>query len=399
MKKIISFYEKAEINKLLMLTFFLTVFSYMIFPFLAIYTINKGEITVTQVGTIIGIGAFSTSISSLFSAQISKRIGYRNTIVLGLIFISISYLGYVYAKSFLVCFLIILLSGIGQGMINPVIKSMIAIVKGEEDSSRIFRIRYMLLCFGIIVGPILGNLIYIKSVNLIFYLVFVSHILLIFFVLTIKDEKDKNLGENKDENKVKVKGLKMPIIIITLLSILVFTVFSIFESVTPIAINEFTINSSQVFSILIIYNSILALLIQPLIIILEKKFSFEGLFKIGAFLFAVAYLSFFVSKGNVVLLLISTTIFTLGEGILIPMLDTLVDKASTEEDKSAFFAFSELKQLGFFIGPALASLIIDKGSVALMYIITSILCLCVIMVFDLLYNIKFKIKVKNDSCI
>ncbi|GEM_PF-1874789 len=388
MNKLIQLYKNKSIFLLFILTFLLTVLAYMIVPFMAMYTMNKGTITLSELGIIIGIGAFSTSIFSMLSGNISNKIGLKTTLTIGLAILGLSYISYVYAYSFFECFSLIILSGLGQALINPVLKSLIAINKKDLNTNYIFRIRYMLICFCIIIGPLLGNFLSLASIDYIFIIVGISHILIIALLyifnvdFDIKEENNKALNNTNQVCSKKIVSVKL--LSVTIIGILVFSVFSIFESATPLALSSSVDNTAQVFSLLIIYNSILALTIQPLIIFIDKKLSLSGLFSIGCILFMVSYLIFGFSNGGLFLLLLATTIFTFGEAILIPLLDILVDRFSTDKNKATFFAFSELKQFGFFAGPALAGYIIDKFSSNLMYYITAFSCILVLIIFKLL---------------
>lgn len=384
MNNLIQLYKNKSIFILLLLTFLLTALSYMIIPFLALYTMNKGTITVSELGIILGIGSFSSSIFSLLSGKISNKIGLRITLTIGIVILGLSYISYIYVYSFWMCFILILLSGLGQALINPIVKSLLAINKNDLDTSYIFRIRYMLLCFSIIIGPLLGNLLSMKSIDFIFIIVGISHILIIYFLYkpNINFDNNKIISTLNQDHSSKFFSIKVLSVII--IGILVFSIFSIFESVTPLALAPFINNISQTFSLLIIYNSILAFIIQPLIIFLDKNLSLSILFSIGCLLFMVSYLIFGFSYGSTILLFLATTIFTFGEAILIPLLDIIVDKSSSKENKATFFAFSELKQFGFFLGPAIAGYIIENFSSSLMYYISALSCVFILIIFIVL---------------
>lgn len=382
----------SQISKLsktiLLLTLLTTVLYYIILPFLSIFMISNGNVTLSEAGFLIGAFSLSTSISSFFSGAISKGRELNKFLFFSFLLEGIGFLFLGILNFFWGYLISILIIGTASGLYNPLMKSLLSDTK--EVSNIVFRIRYMMLCMGIIVGPILSflllqffnqkTLIYIVGILYIFFAV------ILFFSIKIKES-------NSTENSVETwKSISIPKVFwsICVLGTLVFIVFSVFESVTPIAQYDFgNANSETTYSILIILNSIIALLLQPLIIKIEEKIDNKCSIYIGSVSFFISYLIFAFTGTSVLFLIFSTLIFTIGEAFMLPSIDILIDIIANKENKATLFSISEIRQIGFFIGPWLASAIIENLGSKYMYLIFSLLCLIVSAVYFVM-NIVYK---------
>ncbi len=363
--------KKISINlntqKIFLITGILTLSSYIILPFLAVYFTEK-NFNVTQVGIILGLSSFFGSISGIASPYLEKRLGIRFTILIGILIISSCYFFITIVHRYYLIICIIILQGFGQGIINPLLKKMVALCNHENENIA-FRYRYIVLCIAIIVGPIIGNILSVFGVDNMLRIA-ATGCMLCFFLANIKIDND--VLYSKTEYKQKPN---FSLILFVAWSIIVFTVFSVFENVSPLAIIPFRLDAERLFSIMIILNSVLAILFQPLIIILNEKLNLKLQLIIGSLSFCSSYALFAYSRGNFILLITATAIFTVGEAMLIPILDVLISKIADGRKLTGLFAISELKQLGFFIGPVISTYFMQIYNVTIMYIIISITCI------------------------
>lgn len=365
---------RSSINKntlrVFILTGMLTICSYIVLPFLAVYFTEK-NISISKVGLILGISSFTSSFSCIISPFFEKILGTKISIIISVFIIAICYFLISITENYVAILFIVILQGIGQGIVNPLLKKSVAMFnKGNENIS--FRYRYIILCIAIIIGPIIGNILNILGVDIMLKIVAVGCIISCFSMSGLSNFE--SVTEKTIEKKEKDK-INFSILIFIIWSILVFTVFSVFESVSPLAIQPYSTNAEKLFSIMIILNSILAIVLQPVIILLNDKLELKYQLMIGSLAFSIAYIWFAYSKGNFINLMLATTIFTVGEAVLIPMLDVLIGKISDDKKLTGVYAISEIKQLGFFIGPVLTTKLIQQYNVKIMYWIVALVCI------------------------
>lgn len=362
-----------KINKntirIFILTGVLTICSYIVLPFLAVYFTNKG-LSVSKVGMILGISSFTSSFFCILSPFFEKIMGTKISMILSIIIIGVCYFFISITNNYILILAIVILQGMGQGIINPLLKKTVAIYnQGNENVA--FRYRYTILCIGIIIGPIIGNILKIFGVDNMFRIVAIGCILSCISILWLEDT---NMVLDETPKKTGNKKIDYGIFLFIIWSILVFTIFSIFENVSPLAIQVFNDRAEELFSIMIILNSILAIFLQPVIILLNDKLNLKYQLIVGSMAFGVSYICFAYSRGDFIILVLGTAIFTIGEAVLIPLLDVLIGKISNNKQLTGLYAVSEIKQLGFFVGPVLATELIQNCSVKIMYWVIALMC-------------------------
>lgn len=365
------------------MTFFLTLLPYIIIPYLALFFINNSKLTNAQVGFIIGIAALSTSVSALFTSKIEKKVGEKKLLISSTIMIGFSYLLYALVNNFYLLVAVSLLLGTASGINGTLMKCLVAEEKGDISSDKAFRIRYMIFCVSIIIGPFLSQIFGLFiSEKLILILLGLAYLLLSISFTLFQFSSRNSIIDDKLLSKIPKAFDYKPLVYISIIGILSFIVFSIFESVTPLAISNLFENPATIYANLLILNSVLALVIQPLIILVSKKINTKNIAIVGALLFASSYLLFSISN-TIFMIIISTIVFTMGEVLLIPSLDVLVDTAAGDDNKKLYFSITEVKQIGFFIGPWMAGIILDRSSSMVMYLIftTVSICLAVVLVY------------------
>ena len=377
--------SNKSISLILTLTFFMTLLSYIILPFFAIFTLEKEAISISHIGLIIGTQSLSTSVCGLFGGAFEKKIGTKKLLCFSMITIGICYILYTYAQSLLGSLLIVFLLGAASGVQGPVMKSILARSKSTTITSDfLFRFRYTIFCVAVILGPLISQLFYLQfEMSQLFIITGGLQLLMgIVFFIAYKESSENDSDAEKIKRKT-FQYLDKKIIFSCLTGIISFAVFSIFTSATPLAFNEYTDRIAAVFTVLIILNSVIALIIQPIIIKIVEKIKLKQVFYIGSVMFCLAYFIFSYSSGIFVILILGTIVFTVGEAFLIPSIDVLVDSISNKENKTAYFSIAEFKQLGFFIGPLLSGVLIDHFNPSIMYIFFGLLSLTICLVINI----------------
>ena len=373
--------KQLNINKITLKLFMIisitALCTYTVFPFLAIYFTKKG-LSLSQVGLLLGTTAFATAFFGISSTFFEKFLGIKKTLFLGIIITGTGYILYTVASNFFALLTIAILQGFGQGITNPLLKKYIA-VNNQGTESQAFRYRYIIFCIAGIVGPILGNILSLFTVEFMLKTVGAIYISGIFILKSTETSQE----EKKIVPKLVINSntINFKIIILIILGAIVFLEFSIFENITPLALQLFSDNAEVIFSILLIINSVLAIVLQSFFIFLNENITLRTQIIIGNLSFFVAFLIFAISKGNILLILLATIAFTLGEALLIPLLDIMIVKIVDKDKLSTIYAIAELKQLGFFIGPAMAGILLQKFNATIMYLSIALICIVGMVIF------------------
>ncbi|MFJ7922244.1 MFS transporter [Lysinibacillus fusiformis] len=138
-----------------------------------------------------------------------------------------------------------------------------------------------------------------------------------------------------------------------------------------------TIDGIRMLSILTVVNMLFIVLFTPLISKNFKKYTEKKMY-IGFLLFTIGYAVCSFSN-NIIILLVATAIFSIGELIYVPMRQTILSEMIDENKRGSYMAFNSLIiQAGKFVasGCLLVSPYFNKymmGSIVLIFGLISIL--------------------------
>lgn len=379
MKNELTALKKTPMRKKILLIVCLieTIGLYVSFPFLAIYLIDELKIHIVIVGFMISILSFSSSFLTPISYFINKRINSMTQIIFSFFVIAIGYLLFSMFNEMIVLFALMFMIGLGKAIGGPQIKAKLAENGDDLELSAVFRMKYMTTCVGAIVGPLLGSLLVKFNFTYVFYASSIAYLIIILLLLTYVmynqdfGEKIRILQSEKMNFNLL---LDIKLLLLLLISTLVFIVFAIFQEVTPIALSTWNVDASEIFSLLLVVNSISALILMPISLFVEARIGYEKIFGMGLILFLISYILFAVSSGNIYLLIVGAIVFSFGEIFTIPALDVFVAKISNENNASFNYAISEFKQIGFLVAPILVSSLLVFMNAESMYFLVAIFC-------------------------
>jgi MFS family permease len=160
--------------------------------------------------------------------------------------------------------------------------------------------------------------------------------------------------------------------------VLVFFVFSQLESMIPLYMKgRYGDRAEGYFAALFITNAVLALLFQLPIDRVSGRLGRTTMVWAGAAGFTLAFGCFWASPADLAWLYAGIVFWTVGEGVLLPMPDMAVHEMASDELKGAYFGLSEVRQLGFFLGPVAGGFLLDAGTAPYFAVMGTSIFLCV----------------------
>ncbi|MBZ2409668.1 MFS transporter [Streptomyces sp. L06] len=145
----------------------------------------------------------------------------------------------------------------------------------------------------------------------------------------------------------------------------IFFVFSQLESMIPLYMSsEWGEEAVRYFAVLFIANAVLALVMQVPIAWLSGKIARPTLILIGCSAFALSFLCFYLAADQgLAMLYLGIFLWTVGEGVLLPLPDIAVHEIAVDDRKGTYFGIAEIRYIGFFAGPFVGGLLLAHGSV------------------------------------
>ncbi|WP_228538211.1 MFS transporter [Nocardia sp. XZ_19_385] len=335
-------------------------------PFASIYLATHTPLSNAAIGAVVGGIALIGSVGGVLGGVLVDRFGAVPMMSLGLVAYTGIYVSLTVARETSVIVALLLGLGAARLFVEPGGKKLLSLAAG--DDGRIFRVRYMVLCFGAIIGPAIGGVLYNVSVTAFFAVPALFYAG--YFVLVLVFRKQLSFQESSGMEagthfplRAAVRDRKLLAAIAA--GFAIFLVFSQLESMIPLYIKgEWGQEAVGYFAGLFITNAVLALAFQVPIDWLSRKVSHNLLILIGCAGFALSFACFMAaSTQGLVMLYIGIVFWTLGEGVLLPLPDIAIHEIATDDRKGTYFGLSECRYLGFFAGPFIGGLLLAQESV------------------------------------
>lgn len=336
-----------------------TLALFLSFPLINIYLTEKFNLLPSEIGLISGIMPITIMFFSIFCGKMVEKLGYPFSIKIG-IFINILSFSIMALVENLTSFCISLcLIGLGKLYFDNSIRANILALSKGEQINKFFRLRYLLQNVGNAIGPLIGVYFFGKFYGktflvtvLFLFLVF----LLAFFIKNTNKPKKKILTESFDTKQISVIKDKNFQIWITS-SLFVIMGYGAYEELMPIIILEAN-GLRPEFGILVSINAVTVIISQFFLlkisknITLEKNITYGFLFIIFGFLFMTIPFQIFFST------IFAVILFSIGESLLFPCYDIIIGNISSEEKRAEYYSIGEIKQIGFFLGPAIGGFVL-----------------------------------------
>lgn len=349
-------------------------------PFLTLYLDRHSDLSLPVIGAVVGSVALVAAVGGFFGGVIVDRTGAVRWILVGLAIYVAVYAGLaVVAQTWAIVSLIMLI-GVGRLFVEPAMKKLLSLASGEGGG--LFRVRYITLCLGAIVGPAIGGLLYLAGPV---YLFSVPCALLLAYAGLVlwqsKTLKALEVGTQSVDGgmgRISEVARDRGLILAIGAGLVIFFVFSQIDSIVPVFINrEEGTAGVGYFSALLIANAVLAILLQGPIEWASKRMSRGALVLTGCAAFAAGLALFAALPIHPAMLFAGIFFWTVGEAILLPMPDIAIHQLADESRRGAYFGLGELRYLGFFLGPVAGGVLLGTGAIIYFGVMAAAIFICV----------------------
>ncbi|MBL1230061.1 MFS transporter [Enterococcus sp. BWB1-3] len=350
---------------LLMGTLFSRIAMFMSIPFLAIYLSDVAMLTPTQIGYIIGINPFVNVLFSLVAGKLIDLIQVKKILVLIPVIWGVIFILFSFADRFVVFMILNGMNGLCYTIYEPSCKKSLSMYTRIESKLLIFNLRYAAINIGAIVGPMLSITLGFKYtikpyiiLGIIYIIVGLTNLFLSEDEIPkIKKDTDKHTKESKKAIFLD-KNFKQLILLIIGVMFSYFG-YSQFNSTISQYLSQESSSGVELYSSLLSFSALAILLFQFPVIRWTKKFRSNYILAISNLLFSscLFIVIFFPSYFS---LLLFTILYSLGELLLGARFDYAIDQIADEENKGAYFSWSELIKIGSTMGPIVGGILISN---------------------------------------
>ncbi|PPA93891.1 MDR family MFS transporter [Brevibacillus laterosporus] len=372
----------------------------MIIPYFAIYLGEHTNLSITQIGFLIGSSSLAAMFGGFLGGTLSDLIGRKKVMMASLILSAIMLIGLTFHPFPSILMLVTIGRGFTMSFFEPCSKALIADLTESGKRLRAFSMKYFCGNLGLAIGPLLGTFLGLQATSTLPFYISCAVFLLYSLVLHLLFAKYKVTSISAQQEKVTFRASmkamgRDKILFLFLLGGLVATTVHGQFSVTLSQYFYSDLKSAITFlGILWSAHAVVIILLSvPIIRLMEKRSTLQSIV-IGTSLFCVGIVGFAFSHGFTSFL-ISMIVFTIGEIFLIPAEYAIIDEITPDHIRGTYFGAVSFTSLGSFIGPGLSGMILSQFNGLTMFLFLALLSLVSIIFYA--WGIRLKEQGKSAS--
>ena len=370
-------------------TFMVRITFFMVWPFLSILLYRDYGLSATLIGLILGATAALSTLVSFYGGWLSDKWGRRNILLFGCLVsaLSVALLGLSHQVIWLA--MGVIGSGLSYGLIDSPGKALMADSLAEPKARELaLHLRYFLLNLGAAIGPLLGVSYGLSARQETFLLLSVSYLLLgfIFFIgFRLAACQASHAAGPGMRAVLRVLWQDRGFLLLTMANMLLMLVYAQFESpLIQYLTRAGTPEVERLIGWLVSTNARTIVILQVPLLHLTANWSIKRRLQLGVAFFLSAQLQF--ALGDTAIWwhwIVAVILLSIGECILFPLLNVLVDQMAPEHLKGSYFGAASMSGLGIAIGALLGGWILANWGGSWLYGCMALLCLAILMLYGL----------------
>lgn len=359
----------SNIKLRIIIIFFNTLTTNMIFPFMSIYFAKNLGLKITSI--ILTLAIVLSLIGNLYGGSYADKYGRKSIMVYSEGFKLIIFVGLLISNSPsyhlpIVTAILFILRNFFNGLYGPASEAMLLDITKSTERKYMYTIFYWITNLSIAIGSGIGAYFFDANLFLLFTILLIASF--ISFFITIYGIKETYVPDQSSlDSKVNSKGYIKNYIIVfkdrifityILSSMLIYSLEGHLTRYLAIKLQEqdFSIISmeltgTQLLGTLLIEGTICVILLLPLSTKLSKEFRSEKeAFSIGLLLYIVGF-GVIATSLNPWILFIMMLILTIGEVMFVPILQSYMGDLTVPSLRSSYIAVSKLANRGSVLIP------------------------------------------------
>lgn len=381
------------------LLFFMLVirFSYfMAWPFISVIMAQHYHMSPIAIGVAMTSSALFSVVLGMYGGQISDRLGRRVILLMGCGFSALGYIILAQAAGIGLFFIGLMIIGISFAWVDPPLRALMSdLLVDRRRRALALQMRYYLINVAAVFGPLTGIAFGLTSQKETFLITGLSYIPFFVYVLLFvpagKLLKASQAGSEvslKLHQVVRIIARDKIYIAALLCSILCSIVFIHYEAILPQYLLILDGDAAiKLVTLILVTNACTVLVFQTFIMRFLAPVSLPKRILLGGLIFALSQICFFCTRSTEIWLwLIVTCVFSVGEAILMPNLNILLDQLAPAAHRGAYLGASMLSSLGISVGPLIGGVMLAMTGAGV-FICTALLSL---LICSIIYTYRGK---------
>ncbi|EOV5457203.1 MDR family MFS transporter [Listeria innocua] len=364
-----------NIRARILIQFLSKIIGSMIFPFMAIYF--SMEINSKVAGILLMINVLAQFLAGMYGGHLADIIGRKKLMVAGELLKVFAFLGMVLCNSPVfhspwITFVMLLLIGVAQGLINPAGEAMLIDVSTLENRSFMYSVSYWANNLSMMIGIIVGGWFFVDYLFPLLVALFIMSFVTAWLTISLISETLKQKAVLKKGSYGLVGMLKnygqvlhdYRFLLYTLGGIAVMSIEFQRSNYISVRLAEdfqallvhfgplgnITLNGVQIVSVLTAVNTLFIVLFTVPVARFVTKRAQQPIMYVGFTLFAIGF-AVCAFANNLAVLLLATAVLSIGELLYVPTRQTILAAIVDDNRRGAYMAFNGIIfQIGKMIG-------------------------------------------------
>jgi MFS family permease len=343
-------------------------------PYLAIHITSSLGASPSTAGLVIGIGPLFGMFAALLMGYLSDRFGRRAIMEFSLLFLSLSFLGFLFSKKIWHFVFFNTIYGMSRAAFDSVATALLTDITPQHLRKKVFHLRYFMINLAASIAPLIGAWILIKHPTWGFTITSAVYFMY-FIVLHFSMDKWKIPKAAYDRASLTIKGTLQilkndrPLLLYLIGNFLMLLGFSQLESNLPLYLKQmFDMDGIKLYSYLIMTNGLTIVILQYAINSWTQHMNQIRVICLGFLVFGCGVISFGFFEQMPMMFILSMIIFSIGEILVFSNANLLIDQISPANLKGSYFGILEIGRMGYVFGPYLGGLIIQYASGPTMFV-------------------------------
>ncbi|ECL8006549.1 TPA: MFS transporter [Listeria innocua] len=364
-----------NIRARILIQFLSKIIGSMIFPFMAIYF--SMEINSKVAGILLMINVLVQFLAGMYGGHLADIIGRKKLMVAGELLKVFAFLGMVLCNSPIfhspwITFVMLLLIGVAQGLINPAGEAMLIDVSTPENRSFMYSVSYWANNLSMMIGIIVGGWFFVDYLFPLLVVLFVMSFVTAWLTISLISETLKQKAVVEKGSYGLVGMLKNYGQVLHDYRFLLYTIGGIaimsieFQRSNYISVRlaedfqallvhfgplgNITLNGVQIVSVLTAVNTLFIVLFTVPVARFVTKRAQQPIMYVGFTLFAIGF-AVCAFANNLAVLLLATAVLSIGELLYVPTRQTILAAIVDDDRRGAYMAFNGIIfQIGKMIG-------------------------------------------------
>lgn len=389
-------YFNKTIWLIILATFASRFVLFMVWPFLAILLHQKFGLNEFEIGAFLAGSAAVGVFFGFYVGYLSDIVGRRKIILIGLVLnmVAMAILGV--SDQLWMLFAGTVIQSFGRGMVeNPGRALMTDMVEDRKVKDMALHMRYFFLNIGAATGPLLGTFAGATGQQSTFLIVAALYVIY-FAVAAIIFNIERPLKRTKSGDPIKfAEALKvlrkdtafMLFVAATLISDI--TYGQIDAGLVQYLRQQNVVELAQLYATMIFVNGATIIVFQfPLLKLLENVRPLMRAMA-GVLLFASGFLGFALAPTDTAIwLMLAMFVLSIGEAILFPTLNIIIDRMAPDHLKGSYFGAASLASIGFVLAPVAGGFLLHQFGGLTLWLTMTIMALSVAVLYLMAANMR-----------